>query len=217
MPEQVSRLSSTAALDVPSTPKMQMVRGAVKSSDYVYDLDVIGPLEFDLLHTYVKAIFDQGRQRFDMRLATMTNKVALCPQAHWPYLTKTDSLGVSMTEIGKPEEFHVWINPQYKKPLFKFYMTLAHELVHGYVGMKYGHNAHWRRWFYRVLWHLVEAEFIPEPQDPLKYVCITVEHAYNHVLRVDPMLTILEAFSKAKSEHEAVNENYFRRLGNAHS
>lgn len=214
MPNPVNRSSSPEALDVLSTPKKKATSGVKSSNDYLYDLEVIGFLEFDLIHTYVQSIFDQGRRRTDVKLKTMTNKIAHCPQGHWPYLAESDCLGVSMTDHGKPDEFHVWINPAYKAPVFKFYMTLAHELTHGYVGLGYGHNAHWRRWFYRVLWHLVESKLIPEPEDALKFVCISVEHAYNHVLKVDPMLTILEAFNKAQSEHSVVNSNYLIRLGN---
>ncbi len=190
-----------------------MVSGSAQSNKYAYDLTTISHDQFDILHTFIRSVFDQGRQRFTINLATMTNQAGLCPEYHWPYLFKTDSLGVSMTARGNSSEFHVWINPSFREPLFKFYMTLVHELVHGYAGLSYGHNAHWRRWFYRTMWHLVQAEIIPAPEDELKYVCTTVEHSYNQSPKIDPMLTILEAFNKAESEHEVVKTNYFRKLG----
>lgn len=147
----------------------------------------------------------------------MTNWMGLCPEYHWDYLLKTDSLGVSMTVAGAPEKFHVWINPAYTEPSFKFYMTVAHELVHGYAGLQYGHGPQWRRWFYRTLWHLVEAGFIPKPQSELKYICLSVESNYNRSIKIDPMLTIAEALHKAEQEHDKVNDNYFRKLRNATS
>lgn len=216
MPRQVQQLSSPGSTDTLITPEMLKVRGTgplSKPFGYTYDLPALDVVEFQQLHSFVKAVFDEGRQRFKMELATVTNQIAMCPPSHWPYLTKCDCLGVSMQAQGKPEEFHIWINPAYKKPVFKFYMTLTHELVHGYAGLQYGHNSHWRRWFYRTLWHLVEGSMIPMPEDELKYVCCTVEHAYNHTPKLDPMLTILEAFNKAEGEHDKVKANYFRRLG----
>lgn len=205
--------SSRGSMGARPTQSRKTGLGVEKSINY--DLDVISEEEFNLLHCYVKSIFDQGRQRFKMDLVTCTNKIALCPQEHWPYLTESDSLGVSMTAQGNPEEFHIWLTPAYKKPQFKFYMTLVHEMVHGYAGLKYDHGPQWRRWFYRTLWHLVQAGFIPEPLDELKYVCLSVEYTYCKAVKVDPMLTILEALNKAEQEHDIVNDNYFRRLRNA--
>lgn len=210
--------SSKASTVVQNTFDLLTGTGISPSGDYDYNLPILPQEEFDLLHTFVLAIFDQGRQRFKMDLKTVTVDPYECPENHLNYLLTSDSLGVSMTARFRPEEFHIWINPAYKKPVFKFYMTLVHELVHGYAGMSYGHNAHWRRWFYRTLWHLHEVGFIPRPVDELKMVCLSVEYTYRNGearIYVDPMLTILEAFSKAEKEHDQVKANYFKRLRNA--
>lgn len=216
MPNQAQPLSSRVSTAARTIPAQKKASGVARSSSpfgYYYDLSILPVDQFEPVHAFVRAVFDQGRQRFKMDLATVTSSVAQSPQAFWDYLNKTDSLGVSMKAEGETEKFHIWITPSYKQPLFKFYMTLVHELVHGYAGMQYGHNAHWRRWFYRTLWHLVEAGMMPAPEDELKYVCTTVEHAYNYTPKLDPMLTILEAFHKAESEHDQVMKNYFIRLG----
>lgn len=110
------------------------------------------------------------------------------------------------------EYFNIWITPRYELATFRFYLTLAHELTHGYAGLKYGHNAHWRRWFYRVVWHLNEAKFFPHYKSGLLYDLMPVEYQYNQSPKHDPVLTTLEAFRKAENEHDQVMENYLKRV-----
>lgn len=184
-----------------------------KGSDLKYNLSVISQEEFETFHTLVQSVFDEGRQVYHPKLMQVSTDWTEMPEVHHAYLTKSDCLGVCMSELGmENEEFHVWITPSYIAPMYKFYMTLAHELCHGYVGTRYGHNAHWRRWFYRVLWHLNEAKLIPEPESELKWVGVSVEYCYNYKPNVDPMLTIMEAFNKAKSEHSQVMNNFLGRM-----
>lgn len=216
MPIPEPQSYSRASTDGLFIPELLTAVGNARSGnkDYDYNLQVIPQYEFNLIHCFVEAIFDQGRQQFDMKLMTITDQISLCPQKWWEYINKEQPLGCSMPDPD-PEKFHIWMNPAFKLPYFKFYMVLLHELTHGYAGMQYGHNSHWRRWYYRVLWHCVKAEMIPKPVDQLKYVCVMVEKEYNRTVKVDPMLTILEAFSKAEKEHDQVMSNYFRRLGSA--
>lgn len=181
-----------------------------------YNLSVIPEEEFTTFHTFVKAVFDEGRQWYKPELMTISQDWADMPEIHHAEMRKSDCLGVSMADEGMHhEEFHIWMSPSWAHPVFKFYMTLAHELCHGYVGLQYDHTPSWRRWFYRTLWHLNRAQLIPQPLDELKYVCITVELAYNLKPKVDPMLTILEAFHKAESEHDKVLDNFVGRLARA--
>ena len=56
---------------------------------------------------------------------------------------------------------------------------------------------------------------MPEPESELKWVCVSVEYCYNYNPNVDPMLTILEAFNKAKAEHSKVLDNFMGRMLNA--
>lgn len=181
-----------------------------------YNLSVISEDEFTTFHTFVQAVFDEGHQWYKPKLMTVSQAWADMPEIHHATMKNSDCLGVSMADAGMArEEFHVWMSPSWEWPSFKFFMTLAHELCHGYVGLQYDHTPNWRRWFYRTLWHLNKQWMLPQPEDDLKYVCVTVEHAYNTRPKVDPMLTILEAFNKAESEHDRVLDNYFGRLAGA--
>lgn len=175
-----------------------------------YGLTQISKEEFDNFHTFVQACFDQGYQRRDPPLLkSISIHQSWAPTEYQGYLAKSDSLGVTMGT----HEFDIWITPSYQSPVFKFYMTLAHELVHGYAGLKYGHNVHWRRWFYRVLWHLVEAKMIPEPESTPAEVLFSVERVYNQKYwEPSAQALVDEAMAKAIDEHEKVMASYWRRL-----
>lgn len=178
-----------------------------------YGLPQISQGEFDNFHKFVQACFDEGRQRFSPELVTIGTDINWFPQLHQAYLAKDTSLGVTMEDYGEYQsKFHIWINPAYKEPSFRFYATLAHELVHGYAGMKYSHNAHWRRWFYRVLYHLMGSELIPQPLDSIRMVCYGLGINYNHRSASSELQLIDEAFVQAQKEHPKVLENYWRRL-----
>lgn len=175
-----------------------------------YGLSQITEDEFDRLHQLVLSVFDEGRQRFSPTLATVGTDISWFPQCHRAYLAKHQALGVTMEDLGaRQEEFHIWITPAYVGPVFKFYMTLAHELVHGYAGLKYGHNAHWRRWFYRVMWHLHAAGFIPEPESELQAVLWGQGISYNRSGNEFNLVT--EAFAKAEEDHDKVLDNFWKR------
>ena len=175
-----------------------------------YGLTQISKEEFDNLHAFVRACFDQGYQRRDPPLLkSISIHHSWAPQEHQEYLARNDSLGVTMGT----HEFDIWITPAYKGPVFKFYMTLAHELVHGYAGLKYGHNAHWRRWFYRVLFHLVEAKIIPTPESDIQSVLLSVELSYNPKWWQSGAAGLVdEAINKAQQEHSKVLDSYWSRL-----
>lgn len=183
-----------------------------------YGLTQISEEEFEKLHTFVRACFDQGRQRFSPRLVTISTEAEWFPEEHRPYLADCSSLGVTMeTREKHQEEFHIWITPQYTQPVFRFYMTLVHELVHGYAGLKYSHNAHWRRWFYRVMWHVISADIIPKPESSLEQVLFSVECSYNGgaqpYWQSGALDLVREASAKALSEHNVILDNYWKRLG----
>lgn len=183
-----------------------------------YNLPLISRNDFDMFHTFVQSVFDEGRQRFNPRLNIISNQWVDFPEPDDVYLSNCTSLGVCMEPPGAYQSyFNIWINPSYKDPVFKFWMTLAHELTHGYVGAKYGHNAHWRRWFYRVMWHLNETFLIPEPEDSLFSICICQEFTYNQSIKLDCALTVREAFSKAEKEHDKIKTNFIRRMNFAPS
>lgn len=184
-----------------------------------YNLPLISRNDFDMFHEFIKSVFDEGRQRFNPRLNIISNQRLDFPERDAEYLKDCTSLGVCMEPPGAYQSyFNIWINPAYKDAVFKFWMTLAHELTHGYVGAKYGHNSHWRRWFYRVMWHLNQTDLMPKLDvDNLFWVCINQEYIYNLSPTLDPALTIREAFSKAEKEHDKVKTNFIRRMSNAPS
>lgn len=178
-----------------------------------YGLTQIPQSEFDTLHTFVKACFDEGRQRFSPTLETIGTNFTWFPEVHQDYLASNVALGTTM-EISEEHQkkFHIWITPQYKEPVFKFYMTLVHELVHGYAGLKYGHNAHWRRWFHRVMWHAIAAKVIPEPDSSVDLVLYSVECNYNYGTPESAYQLVRESISQAWKEHSKILDNYWRRL-----
>lgn len=107
--------------------------------------------------------------------------------------------------------FDIWVNPSYKHDSARLRCTLAHELTHGYAGLKYGHNAHWRRWYYRVLYHLSNAGFIHYPD--LEDFMVGVEYLYNHSSSWSQGDRLVdEAISKANDEHNTVTTNYLKRM-----
>lgn len=138
-----------------------------------YKLPLISRNDFDMFHEFIRSVFDEGRQRFNPRLNIISNERLDFPERDAEYLKDCTSLGVCMEPSGAYQSyFNIWVTPSYKEPVFKFWMTLAHELTHGYAGVKYGHNAHWRRWFYRVLWHLNHTDLMPKPEDDLFWICL---------------------------------------------
>lgn len=184
--------------------------------DLRYDISVISQDEFEDFNNLVLSVFDEGKQWYKPKLMTVSHNFLEMPKIHHESMAKSTCLGVAMADEGKHhDEFHIWINPQWRAPVFKFYMLLAHELCHGYVGLQYDHTPSWRRWFYRTLWHLNEARMVPKPEDELKYVCVMVEMEYNKKPKVDPMLSILEAFHQAEREHDKVMDNYVTRISRA--
>lgn len=177
-----------------------------------YGMSVIPREDFEEFHTFVQAVFDEGRQRFSPVLASISQDTRFAPECHIPHLASCDSLGVTMEDFGKSkQEFHIWMNPAYKLPTFRFYMTLAHELTHGYAGLQYGHAPHWRRWYYRVLCHLIEAKMMPVPESDIEMILYAVEARYNHSVG-DLFALPVEARNKAKEEHQKVLENYWSRI-----
>lgn len=190
----------------------------------LYRLNAISEEEFNRFHSLVRAVFDQGRQRFDGRLRTVTDDPTLFPKSEQEYLAQNKALGVTFKLRGEEfGTFHIWMNPAYAEPSFSFFNTLAHELCHGYAGVGYGHNAHWRRWYYRVMYHLWENGFIStpdeDPTDPDRYpgetleiMCYAKGFQYNRIdSSQDELGLVREAFAKAKSDSDKVKENYFRR------
>lgn len=62
--------------------------------------------------------------------------------------------GFTFTSTYNPSEFDLWLNPSVvdtANPNFR--ATLIHELCHGYLGTKHGHDKVWRRLYTRVLFH----------------------------------------------------------------
>lgn len=181
-----------------------------------YDLPQISEEEFDRFHAFVQSVFDQGRQRFSPELQRITTVNEGFHPEHAAYLKSTDSLAVTMENRGEHQEkFSIWVNPAYKEPSFRFYTTLAHELTHGYAGLKYGHNSHWRRWFYRVLWHLDRSAMIPASEEPLRLVCYGMGLQYNTVSSSQELYLVDEAFAKAEEEHPQVEDNFWERTVSA--
>lgn len=178
-----------------------------------YNLPQIDEKVFEAFNTMVQACFDQGKQRSEHRLLTISTEVAHLHKTHAAYVNKHQPLAVAIAAGKHLEDFNVWVNPQYKEDSFKFRLTLAHELVHGYAGIQYGHSAHWRRWYYRVVTHLYMAEFIPEPVDKLPVVLWGTGMRYNHTGdKRQEIDLVTEAMAKAKSEHDDVIENFWSRI-----
>lgn len=177
-----------------------------------YDLTQISEEEFRVLHTFVQACFDQGKQQFSPVLTRITNQNEGFDPHHMEYIAKDGALAVTLENRGDYQtRFQIWVTSAYKAS-FSFYQTLAHELVHGYAGLKYGHNAHWRRWYYRVMWHLIEAKMIPTPESPLREVCFQTGLGYNYTSAKAELDLIDEAFTKAEEEHDHVLQNYWKRI-----
>lgn len=161
---------------------------------------------------FVQACFDEGRQQFSPKLRRITTENVGFVPVHEAYLKKTSSLAVTMEGYGDyQKKFDIWVTPQYKTASPKFYMTLAHELTHGYAGLKYGHNSHWRRWFYRVLWHLNSAGYF-NPESPIEDILFSVECAYNVSSLKGGIELLDEAVAKAGVEHHRVLENFAKRM-----
>lgn len=180
-----------------------------------YELPQLSEDEFNTFHTFVKACFDQGRQRFSPELRRITTERDGFSPHHTAYLKTTDSLAVCMEGFDDYQtQFDIWVNPQYKEASPRFFMTLAHELTHGYAGLKYGHNAHWRRWYYRVLWHIKAAGFF-KPEDPVEHLMYSVECMYNQASLRSGVELIHEAMTRAESEHSQVMSNFSRRMMDA--
>ncbi len=179
-----------------------------------YDLPQMDEAEFVQFHTLVQACFDQGRQRFHPQVRRVTtNKTGYSP-SHETYLKTTTALAVCMEGFGDyQKEFDIWVNPAYVKNTPRFRATLAHELVHGYAGLKYGHNAHWRRWYYRVMWHLQKAGMMGLRD--LAAFCHGVEYAYNQVSFISGDQLLVESAERAKEEHSKVMASYWKRLMDA--
>lgn len=183
-----------------------------------YELPQISEDQFTDFHSFVQSCFDLGRQQFDPKLTRITTVNKGFNPLHAEYLRKSDALAVTMENHGDYQKrFQIWVNPCYKEPSFGFYMTLAHELVHGYAGLKYGHNAHWRRWLYRVMWHLDRSSMIPEAVDGLELVCFNTGLRYNYTNHKAELDLIEEAFRVAEQEHDKVEENFWKRTIDAPS
>lgn len=178
-----------------------------------YNLPVLSEDDFSDLHTFVQACFDLGRQRFSPTLKTVSNNWTDLPEIHHGYLAKCQSLGVAMTAPAEEHgDFHLWMTPQWETASQSFYNTLVHELVHGYAGLQYGHNAHWRRWLYRVRWHLNEAFMTPMYIHDLRMHCFNIGLTYNKSKENNEFDLLVEAFATAKEEHNQVMDNYWKRL-----
>lgn len=178
---------------------------------YTYQLPQMPKSEFKEFNNFVRACFDQSKARKVPELKRIDVHVKGHHPRHVKYIEKFQPLAVTVVS-GKDMDtaFSIWVNPAYRDDTFKFRMTLAHELAHGYAGVKYGHSAHWRRWFYRVMWHLDSAEFLPEHEDPLSLICFASGHLYNHSDKSERHL-VEEAFEQADREHKDVLDSYWER------
>lgn len=178
-----------------------------------YDLTTISRAEFNNFHSAVQAVFDQGHQHFSPELLTMTSSPDSFPKQEQADIAKYQAMGLTFKLSGEEHgTFHIWINPAYTVPSWGFYDTLAHELVHGYAGVGYGHKAHWRRWYYRTMWHLKDLELMDVPDD-LDLLCYAKGIGYNHSPHKQKELHLVwEAFSRAEDDRDKVRENYFRRI-----
>lgn len=175
-----------------------------------YNLKILPYSEFEVFHAAVQAVFDLGRSPIP-NIISVTTEIPEAPLVHQKYLTKSGAMGVMMNRAsGTSSDLCLWINPQFKETSYFFYMVLAHELTHGYAGLQYGHAAHWRRWFYRVMYHLTEVDLLPPSEDPLNMVCWGVEYTYNRTCN-NMAESVLEAFDRAEKDHEQFLENFEKR------
>lgn len=190
--------------------------GATKGleSGSSYQLSMMEKADFDIFHSVIQATMDQGRKRSNPELVRITTENEGFIEEHSDYLEKEKPLGCTMIINGDYDRFAVWMNPSFVDHR-NFRITLAHELTHGYVGVAYQHSAHWRRWFYRVLWHLDRQDLLKiEPDDdPLMHIAFyrgiqyvrNTEHYYRERLLVE------EAFEQAEAEHDNVLANLLVR------
>lgn len=176
-----------------------------------YELPQMDEAHFMEFYTFVLSCFDQGRQRFQPQLRRITTEKTGYSPHHEAYLRETTALAVAMEGMGDyQKEFDIWVNPAYGKDNPRLRATLAHELVHGYAGLKYGHNTHWRRWYYRVLYHLQHADLLG--LENLPEFVYNVELSYNQVSVRQGETLIIESANKAKEEHAQVLKNYWKRI-----
>lgn len=175
-----------------------------------YNLKILSYSDFQVFDAAVQACFDLSRRVYKTQLVSVTDDWQDLPKEHHQYMQEKKSLGTTMDETGNHQIFHTWVNPQFIRPSYKFYHTLVHELCHGYAGLQYGHAAHWRRWFYRVSWHLDQAKLMPKPASPLPMLCWNVEYIYNRKSE-NMMGTVLEAHKRAEEEHEQFLVNFEKR------
>ena len=174
-----------------------------------YNLSLLSEEDFQQYHLFVKACFAESvHRRYTPELATVSSDWSDFPKSHQISLAESDSLGMTMSDFGEVNrKFHIWMTPSYRSPSTQFYKTLLHELCHGYAGLTQGHNAHWRRWYYRVLAHAVWGNIL---DIKLPETCYAVERCYNSV--GDLMSLPIEAANKAKEEHDRVMDRYMRSL-----
>ncbi len=165
---------------------------------------------FDNLHLMVRACFDEGRQRFHPTLTRITIHNSGFRKDHAEYIEKDQCLAVALENGGLQKNFSIWVNPSYTGDCYWFRATLVHELVHGYAGLRYGHNAHWRRWYYRVMWHMAQTGYLIINPDKLENLCLDVGLNYNYV--GGELTLVREAFAKAESEHSQVLSNFWKRI-----
>lgn len=184
------------------------------SDSVKFNLSQMSKGEFDQFHAFVQACFDQGRQRVTPKLRAISNDIADMPEIHRGYLQTTSEIyALTMTTQGtRAETFDIYMIPQLLPGSFRFYLTLTHELVHGYAGLYCGHNAHWRRWLYRVLCHLDMAGMLPEHEDPVRLVCFSTGMGYTKGTSKQEVDLVKEVFTRAENEHTKVMDAYTERL-----
>lgn len=178
-----------------------------------FDLKQMDQDVFEDFHNLVLAVFDEGKQRVKPRLRYIGHSTEGLDESHADFIMDEAPLGLATANLADApgEFFDIWMSPSFAGDSFYFRKTLAHELVHGYTGIQCGHNAHWRRWVYRVLMHLHKADMILT--NDIHEVCFTEGWRYIK----DPAkleqedLLIEEVHRKVNKEHDRVLAHYFRR------
>lgn len=189
-----------------------ILSGSTLDREYGYGLKMIPQEEFDGINQLVLAVLDQGRKLDRPKLTLITSDSSGMTADDRKYIAKHKPLGCTFAPAMGYTEFQTWIMPAFNDSQY-FRAVLLHELVHGYVGIQYNHGPQWRRWYYRVLWHAINAGFLnlDRLQDSVQDLCrdLTCIYFQNDAKE---LALITEAIARSEAESDKVSDNLFRRL-----
>lgn len=173
---------------------------------------ILSEEDFNLFHAGVLATRLAGRHTSG-KLMLLTDDYRDLPEELHRYIEREKPLGYCVSPTGWNEKvFEVWVTPAYQDST-QFRCTLLHELLHGYVGISYGHNAHWRKHMYSALFHMAELGLMqPQGDEQVDPEDIARYGLRNYVKDVHKEAVLRhQAIEQAKGAHPLVRELFNQR------